>query len=407
MRVLIAPTAFPGALNSPQAATAIAEGWRRHAPDDDLRLCPLSDGGPGFVDAVHAVRGGQLSAMAVAGPLSGRVPASLLLLDEDGGRSAYVEAAQACGLHLVPGPRRDPMTATSRGVGELLEGALRAGATRLVVGLGALASHDAGAGLLGALGAGDRDALGRGGAALRDVPADVVADLAAVRDRLAGVELVAAADTDVPLLGFHGASAADAQDRGATAAQAQELESALGHFAHVVQATPGVPPPSGPALAAAGRVGAQEHSQGHSHEHRAPRTWAAHPGAGAGGGLGFALAVLGGDLRPGPKVGLDAAGFAARVAGADLVVTGQGVFGWESVRVSVVSEVASRSLEVGVPVVVVAGEVEVGRREMVSMGVEAAYAVTERSAGSRPPAADPAEALAARAARVARTWSRA
>ncbi|MGZ4499985.1 MAG: glycerate kinase, partial [Nocardioidaceae bacterium] len=149
MRVLIAPDKFAGTLTAVEAAQAIAAGWHRQAPADELELVPMADGGPGFVDVLHASLGGELLAVTVTGPYGAPVPATVLRC----GSTAYVECAQACGLHLTPVADRDPERATTYGVGELLLAAVAAGATELVVGLGGSGTNDAGAGMLAALGA--------------------------------------------------------------------------------------------------------------------------------------------------------------------------------------------------------------------------------------------------------------
>ena len=113
--MLIAPDKFAGTLSAVEAAAAIAEGWRRTSPGDDLVEVPLADGGPGFVAVLHATLGGELVPVRVTGPLGTPVDASVLLV----GDTAYVETAQACGLHLVPAPR-DPRVTTTYGVGELV-----------------------------------------------------------------------------------------------------------------------------------------------------------------------------------------------------------------------------------------------------------------------------------------------
>ena len=146
MRVLIAPDKFAGTLTAVEAADAIAAGWRRQAPGDDLDLAPMADGGPGFVDVLHAALGGSLEAVTVSGPHGSPVPAVVLRV----GETAYVESAQAAGLHLLDG---DPETATSRGVGELVLAAVEGGARTVVVGLGGSGTNDGGAGVLAALGA--------------------------------------------------------------------------------------------------------------------------------------------------------------------------------------------------------------------------------------------------------------
>ena len=149
MRVLIAPDKFAGTLSAVEAAAAIAEGWARRAPDDELDLAPMADGGPGFVAVLHATLGGDLLATTVRGPYGESVPGSVLRV----GGTAYVEAAQACGLHLTSEDARRPEHASSYGVGELVAAAVDAGADKVVVGLGGSGTNDAGAGLLAALGA--------------------------------------------------------------------------------------------------------------------------------------------------------------------------------------------------------------------------------------------------------------
>src|SRR6478609_5932465 len=130
MRVLVAPDKFAGTLTAVEAAEAIATGWRRRAPGDELDLAPMADGGPGFVDVLHEALGGELLAVTVRGPHGEPTPATLLVHDG----TAYVETAQACGLHLTGGEGAE--SATTYGVGELVLAAIGAGATRVVLGLG-------------------------------------------------------------------------------------------------------------------------------------------------------------------------------------------------------------------------------------------------------------------------------
>ena len=382
MRVLFAPDAFVGHLEAQQAAEAMVSGWGEQAPGDDLSVCPLSTGGSGFVDVVLAARGGDLLPQTVTGPLGEPVPATLLTVTEpDGVRTTYVEAAQAVGPYLLDREARDPWRATSFGVGELVDAAVADGATRVVVGVDDVACHDAGAGLLSALGVGSAQRLAVGGGALADVTVDDLSGLAEARERLRGVQLVVATTDDLPLLGFHGASATDAQRRGATAEQAQRLEAALGHFADVAQR----------ALVAGRSLGGSG--------------LAATAGAGAGGGVAYALLLLGAQRVDGVRAVLEATRFTERLRHSDLVVTGEAVFGWHSLRSGVVAQVAQEALSVGLPTVVVAVDVEVGRREVLNLGVSGAYAVADRPERLADVRADPAGALAARTRRVARTWS--
>lgn len=381
MKVVVAPDSFTGTLTAVEAADAIARGWRRTAPDDDLVLVPLSDGGPGFVDVVRASLVGEAHPVTVRGPLGDPVAATVLLV----GTTAYVEVAQACGLHLVPQDRRDPRTTTTAGVADLLEAALDLSATRVVIGLGGSGTTDAGAGLLGALGARAWDADGadvserllQGGAALRDIAR---VDLARPRTALDGVELVVASDVDVPLLGLRGAANGFARQKGADDAAVMQLEGCLESFAAAV---------------------------GRDADGKDP---AVALGAGAAGGLGYALLHLGASRVPGIATVLGTVGLEARVATADLVVTGEGCFDWQSLRGKVVAGVAGTALDQGRGCVVLAGRVEVGRREYAATGVSGALAVVDhlRDQGLDPALAlsEPAERLADLAERAARTWSR-
>jgi glycerate kinase len=375
VRVLVAPDKFAGTLSAVEAAAAIAEGWRRSAPDDVVVQVPLADGGPGFLDVLHASLGGELLELEVGGPLGEPVPAAVLLV----GTTAYVESAQACGLHLVPAARRDPGVTTTWGVGQLVGHAVDAGARRIVVGLGGSGTNDAGAGMLAALGATAVDAEGRdataalrgGGAGLR---AATRVDLGPALARIGEVELVASSDVDNPLLGLRGATNGFGPQKGADQAAVMVLEGSLEAFA-----------------AAVGR-----RSDG--------KDPAVALGAGAAGGLGYALLHLGAVRVPGIATVLETVRLDDRIADADVVVTGEGSFDWQSLRGKVVAGVAGAALEQGRGCVVLAGRVEVGRREYAATGVSAAYSVVDVAGSAAAAMAEPAARLADLAERAARTW---
>jgi glycerate kinase len=359
MRVLIAPDKYAGTLTATEAAEAIATGWRRSAPDDVLTLAPLSDGGPGFVDALHAALGGELHAVTVRGPFGGPVPATVLVVD----RSAYLESAQACGLHLTGGTRGEQ--ASTYGVGELLRAALDIGVDRIVVGLGGSGTNDGGAGLLAALGATadvplDRGAVGLAGISRLTLPEP---------SPTAAIEIVAASDVDNPLTGLFGASKVFGPQKGLDEAAQQRADLALTQLA-----------------ALAGRVAALE------------------KGAGAAGGLGYALLLLGATRRPGLQVIADATGLAERIGTVDLVVTGEGAFDASSRGGKVPVALAAMAAEQARPTIVLAGQVGLGSRETRALGVESAYSIVDL-VGEQRALGDPAGALADLAERVARTWS--
>lgn len=368
MRVLIAPDSFTGTLDAVEAAKAIADGWQRTAPDDSLVLRPMSDGGPGFVDVVAEALGGKIRQVSVTDPSGDEVPAEFALV----GDTAYIEVAQACGLHLVPEGERDPEHATSFGVGQLIKAAVKTGASTIVVGLGGTATNDAGAGALAALGATADGPLDAGGMPLRRV---TQVDLQPARDAVEGVELIAATDVDNPLLGLRGCSRNYAPQKGASEEQVMRLEGALEAFHEVVGRQPDG---KDPAVAL---------------------------GAGAGGGLGYALMLLGAKRVPGISTVMNIVHLPDLVADSDLVITGEGRFDWQSLRGKVVSGVSSLALANAKPCVVVAGDVAIGRREFSGVGVAAAYSTSDLAGGAEQSMADPHASLSEVSARVARTWS--
>jgi glycerate kinase len=368
MRVLIAPDGFAGpsqGLSALVAAEAIAEGWRRRAPGDELDLAPMGDGGPGLVEVLHFSLGGDLLAVTVPGPYGGPVPGSVLLRDS----TAYVEGAQASGLHLTAPAEREPETASSAGIGELVAAAVDAGAREVCVGLGGVGTNDAGAGLLAALGAtsSSAGALTHGPTGLATLE---TVDLDAARARLEGVRLVAATDVDSPLLGLIGATNVHGVSRGVAPHRLPAVDASLQRLADATD-----------------------------------RRVALAKGAGAGGGLGFALLLLDATSRPGVEVVADAVGLPERARRADLVVTGEGAFDFSSGSGTVpyaVARVAAAALQ---PCIALAGRVFVGSREMRTLGIESAYSVVDL-VGEQGALEDPAGSLAALAERTARSWSR-
>lgn len=371
MQVLICPDKFAGTLSAVEVAAAVAEGWRAGRPRDALTQRPLADGGPGFLEVLAAAYGAgarQLPVPAVD-PLGRPVEAAVLLA----GGTGYVESAQACGLHLLHEPERDPKATTSYGLGTLVAAAVAAGAREVVVGLGGSGTNDAGAGMLAALGAPPLDAAGSalpyGAAALLQV-----ASLGGV-PQLRGATLVAATDVDNPLLGPAGASAVFGPQKGATEQDIPLLEEAVARFAGVLERElPGCPPGL-PQL----------------------------PGAGAAGGLGAALLSLGGRCESGIGLVRRLTGLDEAIADADLVITGEGSFDSQSLRGKVVAGVAAAARDGGVPCVVVAGRVAVAAEEAAAAGVAACYSLVEHFDGDLARAmAEPAAGLRALGAALAR-----
>ena len=360
MRVLIAPDKFAGTLTAVEAADAIAEGWRRHAPADELDLAPMADGGPGFVDVLHAALGGELLAVTAEGPHGERVPAVVLRVGDE----AYVETAQVVGLHLIDGGAEFGSTT---GVGELLLAAVDSGATTVVVGLGGSGTNDGGAGVLAELGATSDGILDSGAIALDTV---TQVDLQPARDRLAGVRLVAATDVDNPLTGLFGATKTFGPQKGIDEDRIAEVDGWLESFAAATD-----------------------------------RRTSLEKGAGAAGGIGFALLALGATREPGVALVAAAVSLAERAVAADLVVTGEGAFDFSSRSGKVPYGVAAIASDALRPCIALAGQVLVGSREMRALGVESAYSLVEL-VGEERAFKDPSGALSDLAERVARSWSR-
>ncbi|MGH3977717.1 MAG: glycerate kinase, partial [Pseudonocardiaceae bacterium] len=246
-----------------------------------------------------------------------------------------------------------------------------AGIATAVVGIGGSATSDGGAGMLAALGAVPVDADGEqlpdGGAAL--------ARCAALHGTptLDAVTLLAAADVTNPLLGPHGAAGVFGPQKGADAAEVQRLEAALARWADVLE----------------GATGLAVREQ---------------PGAGAAGGLGAALLALGAVCVSGAQLVRERTGLEAALDSAQLVITGEGSFDVQSLRGKLVTSLSAGAAERGVPCIVLAGQVSVGRREAAAVGVVAAYSAAEEAGSVQAALADPAGTLAAAAERAARCW---
>jgi glycerate 2-kinase len=313
---------------------------------------------------------------------------------------AVVEMADVSGLALLMPDRLDALGASSYGTGEVVRAALDHGCREIVLGIGGSASTDGGAGMLQALGArllssGGQE-LGRGGAALADLAR---LDLSGLHPALAETRVVVASDVDNPLLGPNGAAAVYGPQKGASPSDVEALDAALARWADVVEAALA----GGGALAsaadgataagaaaagtsAAGAVAAGAAAAGSAAAGSAAAGVAAaaspaprdRPGAGAAGGVGFAaMAVLGAELKSGIGLVLDLVGFADHLAGAGLVVTGEGSLDTQTLSGKTPAGVAAAAREAGIPVVTVSGRVALTADQIAGAGIRRAYALTD------------------------------
>ncbi|MBC3190618.1 glycerate kinase [Pseudonocardia sp. C8] len=368
MRIVIAPDKFKGSLDAAEVAAAVADGVRSALPGADLDLVPVADGGEGTVAAALGAGFRPVEA-TVTGPVGDPVRAAVAV----DGSTAVVELAAASGLDLLPGaaagtPRFAPLDAGTAGTGQLITAALDAGCTRIVLGVGGSATNDGGAGMLAALGARLTGAGGAplpaGGGALAGIEA---IDLSGLDPRLAGVEVVLAADVTNPLLGPDGAAAVFGPQKGASAADVSTLDAALARFARCVAAAVG----------------------------RDPDELVSLPGAGAAGGVGFAaLAVLRATRRPGIEVVRELVRLDERLAGTDVVITGEGSLDGQSLGGKSPVGVAAAARAHGVPTVIaVCGRNQLDAGQARAAGFDQVHALADREPDPRRSMAEAARLL--------------
>ena len=346
MQVLVAPDCYGDSLSAVEAAAAIATGWTRSRPADRFIVAPQSDGGPGFVE-VLASRLGEIRRSRVSGPLDGTVEAEWVF--EPGSATAYLECAQACGLALLGGPPtpETALAAHSRGVGQLIAEAVRVGSTRIVVGLGGSACTDGGQGMIAELGG-----------------------LQVARRQLEHVELIAASDTEYPLVGPWGAARVFGPQKGADTATVAALEVRLEAWALELEAVAG-------------------------------RDVSSEPGAAAAGGIGAGLLALGGRCESGAAIIAKHTHLADDLETAEMIVTGEGRFDEQSLHGKVVGFLADAAAPLGIPVIVLAGQVGLENSVVRSSGIMSALSMAEYAGSVRLAQADAANQLMGLASQVA------
>jgi glycerate kinase len=342
MRIVIAPDKFKGCLSASEVARAIGRGLIRIEPGVEIDLCPMADGGEGTVDALVNATGGRRIIRRVTGPLPEmKVDATFGMLGD--GQTAVVEMSAASGLSLLKPEQYDPMATTAFGTGELLMAAATTpGVRRIILGIGGSATVDGGIGCAQACGLpvllddGERVSVTEPLCG-RDVER-VILIKHGRGSPVERVEIVVASDVTNPLCGPQGAARVFGPQKGATPAMAEELDHMLDGLAR--------------------RTGKSEE--------------ASRPGAGAAGGLGFAMmAYFGATLRSGFEVVSEAVGLRERLAGADLCVTGEGRLDESSLHGKTAVGVARLCRELAVPCVALVGSVGEGGERAMGEGLSA------------------------------------
>lgn len=327
MRVLIAPDSFKGSLDPTAVARALAAGWRRARPTDEIQLIPLADGGEGTLEAIKASSADWLELPVHArDPLGRPIQATFLRRDESG----VVELACASGLSRVAHGERDAMAASTFGTGQVLAAAIGLGVRSVVLGLGGSATTDGGAGLLTALGVRLFDQRGQdlanGGGALGQIAR---VDLDQVAPILGEVHLTIASDVRNPLLGEKGAAATYGPQKGADAEQVETLEANLTRYADVLEAAAGRPIRDVPGAGAAGGTTA--------------------------GLLAIADRFASFEIRPGVEIVMELTGFESALDSADLVITGEGRIDEQTAFGKTALGVAQRAKDAGKPCICFGG----------------------------------------------------
>lgn len=376
MKLVIAPDSFKESLDAQQVAFAIERGFQSIFPDIQTVCVPVADGGEGTTEALVAATAGELIAQPVRGPLGEPLNAIWGLLGEqpDTALTAVVETAAASGLDKISSAQRDALCATTYGTGELILAALERGVRRIILGLGGSATNDGGMGLLSALGARFLDAKGEvleaGGAALARLAS---IDLSQMDSRVAETEFLVACDVDNPLLGARGASAIFGPQKGARPEQVEQLDAALANLADISAKLLG-------------------------------RDCREVAGAGAAGGLGYALVqFLSARMAPGIDLVLEAVCFDEQLQGADLVITGEGRVDGQSLSGKTPVGVARWAKRHDLPVIALCGSIGAGAEGVHKVGIDALFTVVPGVCTLDEAMAEAAANLERTAAQIART----
>ena len=343
-KFVLAPDSFKGSLSANEICEIWSGAIQAHLPEAEIVRFPVADGGEGLVDAFLRVCGGERIITTVQNPLGVPVQAAYGILPNG---SAVIEMASAAGLPMIA-ERKNPLIASTYGVGQLLLHAEARGVRQVILGLGGSATNDCGVGMAGALGYEFYDAAGGKAEPLAKNMQKIARILPPARKPALGV--IAACDVDNPLYGPNGATYTYGAQKGATPEMQAELDAGLINMARVIERDLGV------------RV-------------------AEVPGAGAAGGLGAGvLAFLGGRLLPGIELLLDEAGFDEMLEGADLVFTGEGRIDWQSARGKVPVGVSRRAKKRGIPCVALCGSIGQGAEAVYDEGVTAIFTSVNRAA---------------------------
>ncbi|MGG4488306.1 glycerate kinase [Metabacillus idriensis] len=344
MKIVIAPDSFKESMTALEVCEAIERGLRRSLPEVQTVKIPMADGGEGTVQALVDATGGTFTSLTVTGPLGLPVEAEYGWLGDR--KTAVIEMAAASGLHLVPPERRNPLMTSTAGTGELIKDAVQKGAEHLIIGIGGSATNDGGMGMAQALGVKFLDAEGAdlayGGGALSKLAR---IDVSGMMKELSGVAIDVACDVDNPLTGPNGASAIFGPQKGATNETVALLDQNLAHYASLI-------------LKETGKD--VEKSEG----------------SGAAGGLGAGLlAFLNANLKRGADIVIETVELEKHMAGADLVITGEGRIDGQTIHGKTPVGVSRTAKKMNIPVIAIAGSIGDGYESVHEEGIDSVFSI--------------------------------
>lgn len=370
-RIVIAPDSFKGSLSAQEVASAIGAGIHAAIPEAEVLLCPIADGGEGTLDALLQA-GGEWRQLRVRGAAGALLDARAGVLSDG---SAVIESAEIVGLTDAAGTALAVDQRNTRGIGEALLALLDAGAKRFLIALGGSSTNDGGIGMLVALGLKLYDAGNRELPPTPQLLGQLArVDVSSLDPRLQQITIIAMSDVDNPLCGEHGATAIFGPQKGVTPDQVKPLDALLGHFATLFEQ-------------ASGRQ-------------------AAHlPGAGAAGGLGYALLMLGAQFQSGAETVADYIGLDTALAGADWLITGEGRSDAQTLHGKAPFIAAQRARKAGVSASLLSGGVDRGSLAALQTGFDGCFSIVFGPASLQDAIGNAAPLLSASAEQMARLWS--
>ncbi len=339
-RIIAAFDSFKGSLTSREAGEAFRRGVLSVMPEADVRVLSIADGGEGMAEAIYNSIGGKMVTVTASDPMGRAIEASYLITSN--GTTAVIAMSAASGLTLLSPEERNPLITNTYGTGELILDAARRGCKHIVVGLGGSATNDGGSGMLRAMGYRFYDAVNRELTTTIDILERVNHIATEARSEfLNGLRLTAAVDVDNPLYGISGAAHVFARQKGADNAMIERLDTALRHYAEVVN-----------------REGAMV------------------AGAGAAGGVGYALhSVLGAEIRSGIDEVLALLDFDNMAHDADIIATGEGALDSQTLHGKAPMGVLRHAKRLGIPVIAIGGKVS-NSEELIKAGFSSVHAIT-------------------------------